>query len=183
MSSKKVCVSVIVMATMLEVCSGATAIGLSAYNKDYKNQCVDDETGSTHRLHSSWQMKKECGQKTCVKYSNLLYIQYETCGLINFQAGADCKIVKEISRPFPDCCPKIVCEPTETVDSDNDNINNEINIDEFFHYDENISENSPDIYEDYFLSGDEISEQQHPNESHEPVEYMIDWDTLFPGYN
>ena len=33
MSSKKVCVSVIVMATMLEVCSGATAIGLSAYNK------------------------------------------------------------------------------------------------------------------------------------------------------
>lgn len=51
------------------------------YFKDFKNQCVDDETGSTHRLHSSWQMKNECGQKTCVKYSNLLYIQYETCGL------------------------------------------------------------------------------------------------------
>ncbi len=56
-------------------------------------------------------------------------------------------------------------------------------VDEFNHYDENESENSPDIYEDYFLSGDEISEQQHPNVNHEPVEYMIDWDTLFPGYN
>ena len=60
------------------------------FHLDYKNQCVDDETGSTHRLHSSWQMKKECGQKTCVKYSNLLYIQYETCGLINVSLTMNC---------------------------------------------------------------------------------------------
>lgn len=33
MSLMKACVSVIVMTTLLKICSGATAIGLSAYNK------------------------------------------------------------------------------------------------------------------------------------------------------
>ena len=48
----------------------------------------------------------------------------------------------------------------------------------------NAMDSAPRVIEDYFLSGDEISEQQHPDETYEPVEYVFDWDSVnFPNFN
>eukprot|EP00088_Acartia_fossae_P031973 TRINITY_DN3276_c0_g1_i2.p1 TRINITY_DN3276_c0_g1~~TRINITY_DN3276_c0_g1_i2.p1 ORF type:complete len:205 (+),score=70.05 TRINITY_DN3276_c0_g1_i2:155-769(+) len=203
MDSLKLTSVVLVASVLMKTSLAATAIGLSAINKDLANQCIDEETKSAYRLHSSWPMGQgQCGVKTCIKFSNSLYIQYETCGQVD-GVGSGCKIVENLSAVYPECCPRVVCDaepqpPTQKlpelpsqqapVFSDN-GINNEINIDEYGQYDENdqlfmmSSYDAPAFYEDYFLSGDEITEQQHPNENHEPMEYMVDWDTLFANYN
>lgn len=176
---KNVCISLIVVTCLWKICSGATAIGLSAYSKEFENQCVDEETGSRHRLQSSWGMNQQCGVKTCLKFSGQLYVEYKTCGPLDYAAGDACAVIEETTRSYPECCPKVVCnQPLQlqsTHHKDN-NINNEINIDEYGQYDDNYDSSA--MFDDHFLSGDEISEQQHPNEDHEPVEYMVDWDTL-----
>merc|ERR1711983_93170 len=77
-----VCV-LIALISHIQTSLSATAIGLSALNKDFRNQCIDDVTGKAFRLHSSWPMQGECGLQTCVKYSNQLYIQYQTCGNVD----------------------------------------------------------------------------------------------------
>jgi hypothetical protein len=206
MESVKAAVCVLmVLVSQIHTSLSATAIGLSALNKDYRNQCIDDMTGKAYRLHSTWPMKAECGQQTCVKYSNQLYIQYQTCG--NVDTAAPCRIVENPEASYPECCPRVVCDAVDDqvntltddtiADKNDDNISNHIDIDDYFQYDD-LSSNDDHLFmmssydtlsydtaveQDYFMSGDEISDQQHHVHDVDPVEYMIDWDTLFaPRY-
>lgn len=149
---------------MLKICSGATAIGLSAFSKEYENQCIDEETKVWYRLHSTWKTSGVCGEQTCVKYAGQLYIEYKTCGHIEFKAEENCRIVEDNKRSFPKCCPSIICDIPKQPDNQN-SISNEINIDDYGQYDE-----LDQIFEDHFLSGDEISEQQHPVKDYESYE-------------
>jgi len=177
----------VVIVSMLKICSGATAIGLSAFNTENENRCIDEETGVRHRLHSTWTMTGQCGKQTCVKFAGQLYIQYETCGHLEFKAEDNCRIVEDATRSYPLCCPSIICDAPQQPDSQNI-ISNEINIDTLYDDYEyefmNAMDSAPRVIEDYFLSGDEISEQQHPDETYEPVEYVFDWDSVnFPNFN
>lgn len=129
-------VTLILMALCMKRLEAAAAIGLSGTSSKYPGMCIDEDTSKPYSLSSSWQMKDTCGQKTCVERSGNLYISYETCGYA--QIAPSCYTLADISLDYPACCPRIVCDDDNNVDTvknvDND-VTNEIDSDEFGFYD------------------------------------------------
>jgi len=113
----------LIMLSMLKGLEAAAAIGLAGTNSKFPGMCIDEDTSRPYRLASSWQMTGTCGQKTCVQRGGNLYISYETCGYA--QIAPSCYTVADISKDYPACCPKIVCDD-EVPNKVNNNIKNEI---------------------------------------------------------
>jgi len=107
----------------LKKTEGAVAVGISAVSEEHPGKCLDDRTGAAYSVSEVWEMRDTCGQHTCVKRGDTLYINYETCGSV--QADPPCYTVQDMSLPYPACCPRIIC---------NKPIANEINIDEYSDY-------------------------------------------------
>jgi len=156
----------------LEKASASVAIGLAGVSQRFPGMCIDDTTGLPYTLSSTWQMRDTCGQKTCVQRGTALYISYEGCGYT--QASPPCKIVEDLQRPYPSCCPRVVCEK---------HIENEINIDDYGHYDD-----GDDLYMMSSYDTADVVKFEAPlpaledGGSESSDDYMIDWDVLFAGY-
>jgi len=179
-----VCTVVVLLAMVVERTEAATAIGLATINKDYPDQCIDEDTGKPHGLESSWAMKGVCGAKTCYKRGNTLYVDYQTCGYT--QASPPCYTVEKMSLEYPACCPRVVCEQDSY---------NEIDTEEYRDYTALASDAEDELYmmssydapvsfydtaagSFYDMDGDLLATSSEVHETEEE-DYMIDWDTLF----
>nr|CAD7414864.1 unnamed protein product [Timema poppensis] len=76
---------------------------------DHPGQCYDPSTKKAYATGSSW-TEKGCTRGSCETGSeNGTYeLTYAGCGLISVEKG--CKSVTDETKPYPDCCTRVVCE-------------------------------------------------------------------------
>jgi len=183
--------AVLLASAAVYTAEAAVAIGLSATSAKYPGKCLDEVTKLPYGLGSSWQMTGQtCGQKTCSKRGDTLYISYETCGYS--QASPPCYTVENLSLDYPACCPRVVCEPESS---------NQINIDDYEYADYTASNSyaaSARVQDEYMMSSNlqpnflsyevdldtDLLALESADYGSEAVEvpapdYMVDWDTLF----
>ncbi|KAJ9594169.1 hypothetical protein L9F63_014425, partial [Diploptera punctata] len=97
------------MLTNSEV-DGAVALKLVDLHPDHPGKCYDPSTQRAYTVGESWSVDGHCLQNHCsdVPYNKLLSIHISGCGLV--VAPPFCRTTPEdITKPYPDCCPHIVC--------------------------------------------------------------------------
>jgi len=118
--------TLLLLAVVVNVGECAVALGLADVSEDYPGHCIDDVTGHPYKVSVTWPMTDMCGQKSCEEHGDKLYITYTTCGLV--QVSPECYIEEDLSRPYPDCCPQVVCPPLQSGPGDYSEVSNELTV-------------------------------------------------------
>jgi len=114
-------ISVTIFFAVLDQTFGSVAVGLGTLNPDNPSECIDPDTGLSHRLGTSWGVSG-CGEARCDVRHGTVYISYSVCGATTAEPG--CFLKKDVLMPYPYCCPRSFC-PTNTFE---DIISNSIDM-------------------------------------------------------
>ncbi|XP_017036154.1 uncharacterized protein [Drosophila kikkawai] len=102
---------------LLGICGSARAdlwYRGNAVHPDYPGQCYYEELKQAIPKKQSYKPINREGycQSIYCRPDNVLEIRY--CGRHNLVPTDKCKIASDMRRTYPDCCPKLVCQESES---------------------------------------------------------------------
>ncbi|XP_046667618.1 U-scoloptoxin(16)-Sm1a-like [Homalodisca vitripennis] len=75
---------------------------------DDEDVCVVDNV--KHKIGESWSILGECNTYKCLSPNHVTAL---TCASAMVDETSGCKITEmDLTKLYPDCCPKVVCPPT-----------------------------------------------------------------------
>merc|ERR1712183_1026717 len=92
----------------------SVAIGLGTLNPVEPGECLEPDTGVSHPLGVTWSLLTECGEARCDARHGTVFISYSYCG--SASAGEGCYLKRDLSMPYPYCCPRSFCPSHRITD-------------------------------------------------------------------
>jgi len=170
--------SILLASLVIRNSEAAVATGFGRLNPENSEECVDPDTGLSHRLGEAWDIPGVCGQAHCELRGKQVFIFYAFCG--SAQAESPCFLSKtDLSLPYPYCCPRSICPAHSHLDIHT----NEINTDD---YDDELQMAAASWVESSvvrvappagFSQGSQDSQGKNPQDSQDSQDYLDSQDS------
>ncbi|KAK7082041.1 hypothetical protein SK128_024003 [Halocaridina rubra] len=103
------------LTVFLGTVSASVFYELAESNPEYPGMCWVPSMGQAYQPNSTWQYPNICGKGTCLETDNGELKVFAVACSINPTGGPMCQIVRDFTKPYPECCAKLVCaEKTES---------------------------------------------------------------------
>jgi len=84
--------------------------------RDHRGRCFDASRCALRHPGARWTVSASCERATCQRAPNgTLLERRQGCPRPSPKPTPDCYSVRVVGRPFPDCCPALVCPTDEPV--------------------------------------------------------------------
>ncbi|KAH8387969.1 hypothetical protein KR093_010721 [Drosophila rubida] len=102
------------------LCLGGVAADLAyranAIHPDYPGQCYFEELKQAIPKHQSYKPINREGHCKAIHCRPDYVLEIGYCGRHNLVPSKNCKIYSDMRRTFPNCCPQLLCQDTDTND-------------------------------------------------------------------
>ncbi|KAK7082040.1 hypothetical protein SK128_024002 [Halocaridina rubra] len=97
----------VLVAMFAGITEAALMRGYAETDARYPGMCWVADIWEAIPPGGEWQLQNVCGKRICEKEGSDLTFTEETCGKVS--AGSGCRLVQNLRKPYPDCCPQIKC--------------------------------------------------------------------------
>ncbi|KAL7743436.1 hypothetical protein ACLKA6_018577 [Drosophila palustris] len=99
------------------LCTGVAAdlaYRANAIHPEYPGQCYFEELKQPIPKHQSYKPINREGHCNSIYCRHDFVLEIGYCGRHNLVPTQNCKIYSDMRRTFPHCCPKLLCQDTDT---------------------------------------------------------------------
>nr|CAD7576475.1 unnamed protein product [Timema californicum] len=102
-------VVIVLIAVIVSVSKASLTSKIVKENKDHPGKCYDTSTKKAYVVDSTW-TDEGCTRSSCSigREKGTYEIFHAGCVPVEDQDG--CKIISDSKMPFPECCPKVICD-------------------------------------------------------------------------
>ncbi|XP_066991209.1 U-scoloptoxin(16)-Cw1a [Anabrus simplex] len=103
--------SVYILVTLLSIQGvlSQTWVMYVTENPAAPRRCYDNSTGESHAVGEQWTPPDVCIRLSCDEEGHELLIAGIGCGSVEDAKPPCWRVPPNVSLPFPDCCPRVVC--------------------------------------------------------------------------
>ncbi|XP_049831895.1 venom toxin OcyC11 isoform X2 [Schistocerca gregaria] len=91
------------VAVLLAAAYAAVNIEIVTESQHHPGQCFHSKTGNFYKNGEKWLVPGECVEYSC----SFPHINGVGCGTVG--TSPPCQVVKDTSKPYPECCPTVKC--------------------------------------------------------------------------
>nr|CAD7428789.1 unnamed protein product [Timema monikensis] len=121
---KRLPVVIVLIAVIVSVSKASLTSKIVKENKDHPGKCYDTSTKKAYVVDSTW-TDDGCTRSSCSigreKGTYEIFRAGLRCVPVENQEG--CKIISDSQMPFPECCPKVICDGIGKVELEEVNLN------------------------------------------------------------
>nr|CAD7392103.1 unnamed protein product [Timema cristinae] len=120
---KRLPVVIVLIAVIVSISKASLTSKIVKENKDHPGKCYDTSTKKAYVVDSTW-TDDGCTRSSCSigreKGTYEIFRAGLRCVPVENQEG--CKIISDSQMPFPECCPKVICDGIRKVELEEVNL-------------------------------------------------------------
>nr|CAD7409735.1 unnamed protein product [Timema poppensis] len=102
-------VVIVLIAVIVSVSKASLTSKIVKENKDHPGKCYDTSTKKAYVVDSTW-TDEGCTRSSCSIGTEKGTYEIFRAGCVPVEDQEGCKIISDSQMPFPECCPKVICD-------------------------------------------------------------------------